>query len=85
MLIDKRLFEIDKGEQKSPKGGKNAPKSGRKKNFHFGNFGVQKWEKVGELRKKDRQNRLRLKPQIGEKKIDEKIGKRLRRSTASVF
>ena len=42
VLIDKRLFEIDKGEQNALKPPQTAPKSGRKKNFHFGNFGVKK-------------------------------------------
>ena len=42
MLVDNRLFEIDKGAQKGQKVGKNAPKSGGKKNFHFGDFVVKK-------------------------------------------
>ena len=51
ILIDKRLFEIDKEEQDDLKPPQTAQKSGGKKNFHFGNFGVKKWEKVGVLRK----------------------------------
>ena len=56
-LIDKRLFEIGESEQNALKPPQNAPKSGRKKNFHFGDFGVKKWGKVGILRKQDRQKR----------------------------
>ena len=50
MLIDKRLFEIDEGEQLGQKQGKTREKMGRKKNFHFGDFSVKKWEKVELLR-----------------------------------
>ena len=42
LLIIKSLFEIDKGKQKGLKWGKKAPKSGEKKNFHFGIFEVKK-------------------------------------------
>ena len=66
-MIIKGLFEIDKGLQKGQNEGKNVRKSGRKKNFYLGDFGVKKWEKVGQLRKQDR---------------PKKIGKRLRRNTA---
>ena len=45
VLNDSSLFEIDEGEQMGQKRGKNAVKSGGKKNFHFGNFGVKKREK----------------------------------------
>ena len=45
VLVDKRLFEIDKGEQKGQKVGKNAQKSGWKKNFHLGDLDVKKWKK----------------------------------------
>ena len=41
-LTDNELFEIYKGEQTRQKPPQNAPKSGEKKNFHFGNFGVKK-------------------------------------------
>ena len=44
ILIDKRLFEIGKDEQKGQKWGKKTLKRGGQKNFHFGNFGVKKWE-----------------------------------------
>ena len=44
------LFKISIPSQNTPKPPQNAPKSGEKKNFHFLNFGVQKWEKVGLLR-----------------------------------
>ena len=57
-MIDKQLFEIDKDEQKGQKQGKNAQKRGRKKNFHFGDFGIKKWEKVGQLRKQDRPKKI---------------------------
>ena len=42
VLTDNSLFEIDEGEQMGQKRGKNAVKSGGKKNFHFGNFSVKK-------------------------------------------
>ena len=57
-LIDKQLFEIDKDEQKGQKQGKNAQKRGRKKNFHFGNFGLSNLQKVGHLRMQDRQKKI---------------------------
>ena len=57
-LIIKRLFEIDKEVQKGQKEGKNVPKVGGKKNFHLGDFGVKKWEKVGQLRKQDRPKKI---------------------------
>ena len=57
-LIDKQLFEKDKDEQNSPKPPPNAQKSGRKKNFHFGDFGIKKWEKVGLLRMQDRPKKI---------------------------
>jgi hypothetical protein len=41
-LVINGLFEIGKGLQKGQKEGKSAEKSGGKKNFHFGDFGVQK-------------------------------------------
>ena len=44
ILIDKRLFEIGEDEQKGQKWGKKTLKRGGQKNFHFGNFGVKKWE-----------------------------------------
>ena len=44
-LIDKRLFEINEGEQTGQKRGKNAVKRGGQKNFHFGDLDVKKWEK----------------------------------------
>ena len=56
-LIKKRLFEIYKGKQNARKPPQNALKRGGKKNFHFGDLHVKKWEKVGALRKKDRQKR----------------------------
>ena len=43
LLINKRLFKIDKGKQKAPKPPQTALKSDRKKNFHLSNFGVKKW------------------------------------------
>ena len=52
ILIDKRLFEIDKGGQNGQKSPPNAPKSGGKKNFHFGDLDGKKYEKVGVLRKR---------------------------------
>ena len=64
------LFKIGKGLQKGQKEGKNVRKSGGKKNFHLGDFGVKKWGKVSQLRKQDR---------------PKKIGKRLRRNTASRY
>ena len=45
MLVDKGLFEIDKGGQSGQKEGKTAVKSGGKKKFHFGDFAVKKWKK----------------------------------------
>ena len=42
VLIDKRLFEIRMGAKKGPKPPQKPPKSGEKKNFHFGDFGLQK-------------------------------------------
>ena len=36
------LFKISIPSQNTQKPPQNAPKSGGKKNFHFGNFGVQK-------------------------------------------
>ena len=57
-LINKRLFEIGKDERKSLKWGKKAPKSGGKKNFHFGNFGLSNLQKVGHLRMQDRQKKI---------------------------
>ena len=42
MLISKGLFEISNAEQNGQKPPQNAPKSGGKKNFHFGDFGVKK-------------------------------------------
>lgn len=44
-LIKKDLFKISEGAQNALKPLSNASKSGRKKNFHFGDFGVKKWEK----------------------------------------
>ena len=44
MLISKTLFEIDESKQKGQKWGKKAVKSGEKKNFHFGDLDVKKWE-----------------------------------------
>ena len=52
ILINKKLFKIDKGEQKGFKPPQNAFKSGRKKNFHFGNFPLQNLKKAGNLRMK---------------------------------
>ena len=46
------LFKIHIPTQNSPTPPQNAQKSGGKKNFHFGNFGVKKWEKVGVLRQR---------------------------------
>ena len=43
-LIDKTLFEIDEGLQIGQKWGKKAVKSGEKKNFHFEDLDVKKWE-----------------------------------------
>ena len=50
ILIDKRLFEIDKDEQKGPKPPQNALKSDGKKNFHFGDFRLPNLQKLGQLR-----------------------------------
>ena len=51
-LIDNELLQIDEGQQNDQKPPPNAPKSGGKKNFHFGDFSVKKWGKVGILRKR---------------------------------
>ena len=71
------------------KRGKNRPKTRQKaeerKIFILAIFPFQTVKNWGFcVRKIGKKDRFRLKPQIGEKKIDEKIGKRLRRSTASV-
>ena len=58
ILINKKLFKIDKSKKKSLKRGENAIKSGGKKNFHFGNFGVKKWEKHPFLRMQDRPKKI---------------------------
>ncbi|MBR4945449.1 MAG: hypothetical protein IKZ27_00440 [Kiritimatiellae bacterium] len=47
------LFEINKDEQNTLKPPQKPQKSGDKKNFHFGNFGVKKWENHPFLRKQD--------------------------------
>ena len=52
------LFEIDNPSQKGQKPPQKALKSGEKKNFHFGDFGVKKCGKVGILRKQDRQKKI---------------------------
>ena len=57
-MIINVLFEIGEGEQNGPNPPSNAPKSGGKKNFHFGDFGVKKCEKVGILRKQDRPKKI---------------------------
>ena len=44
ILTSKDLFEIDDGLQNGQKWGKKAVKSGEKKNFHFGDLDVKKWE-----------------------------------------
>ena len=45
ILIDKKLFKINKGEQNTLKPPQKPPKSGGKKNFHFANFAVKKCKK----------------------------------------
>ena len=73
-MTDSELFEIYKDKQNGLNVGKNTQKSGEKKNFHFGNFGVKKWKTtpfcVSKIDKK--KDSFRLKPQIGEKKIGNK-------------
>ena len=67
-------------------GVKTRPKAEERKNFILIIFPFQTVTSWGFcVRKIGKKDRFRLKPQIGEKKIDEKIGKRLRRSTASVL
>ena len=58
LLIGKKLFEISEDEQKGQKPPQNALKSGEKKNFHFGNFPLSNRQKLGILRKKDRQKKI---------------------------
>ena len=57
-LIRKALFGIDKAEQNGQKWAKRAEKSGGKKNFHFGDFPLSNRQKLGILRKKDRQKKI---------------------------
>ena len=53
----KYLFKINNPSQNTPKPPQNAPKSGEKKKFHFGDFPLPNLQKVGQLRMQDRQKR----------------------------
>ena len=60
VLINKKLFEIDEGEQNGQKWGKKAVKHGEKKNFHFGEFLLSNLQKLGQLRQRRAQGRRGL-------------------------
>ena len=45
LLIDKKLFKINKDEQNTLNPPQKPPKGGDKKNFHFGNLDEKKNEK----------------------------------------